>query len=75
MFISKRAYNEAIDRASREAEKKVWEMYERDMRMRDERERVEKFEVRLRRVEEACGLVETETACPCGAIHTKSFII
>ena len=66
MFISKKAFNEAINKAVRETEEKAWRAYDEDRTRRYEAERWEKFDDRLRKVEEHCGLVKTATVCPCG---------
>lgn len=75
MFISKRAFDEAINKAVDETERKMWKMHEDEIRRRCEYDREEKFEARLRKIEEACGLVEPTTKCPCGVVLTKGAII
>jgi hypothetical protein len=70
MFISKRKFDEAIRKAQSEVEEKLWKIHDEEWKRRYEGERMEKFDERLRRVEEACGLVKTEKVCPCGVtIH------
>lgn len=75
MFITKKAFNEAINKAVSEAERNLWRIHEDEIRRRCEYEREEKFEARLRKVEEACGLVEPTTKCPCGVVIKKGDII
>lgn len=75
MFISKRAFNEAINKAVDETERKLWKMHEDEIRRRCEYDREEKFEARLRKIEEACGLVEHTAKCPCGMVVQKTTII
>ena len=75
MFISKRAFKAAIDNAIRETEEKCWKSYDMDMTRRYEGERFEKMNERLRKVEEACGLVTPTVTCPCGVtIHSNAKI-
>lgn len=66
MFISKRAFNEAINKAVRETEEKAWRAYDEDMLRRQREDIWIKFENRLQKVEECCGLVEPKATCPCG---------
>ena len=71
MFITKRAFNEAIQKAVREAEDKMWRIHEEETKNRYEYERLEKINERLLKVEEACGLIKTEKVCPCGVVYPK----
>ena len=71
MFISRRAFNEAIRAAVREAEEKCWRVFEEERKTRYSNGRMEEFEDRLRKVEEKCGLVEPVTKCPCGMVFPK----
>ena len=74
MFISKRAFNEAINKAVRETEEKCWLAYDKDRAQRYENERMEKIDERLRKVEVKCGLVEPKINCPCGMAVSPTII-
>ena len=71
MFITKRAFNEAVNKAIRETEEKCWKSYDKDMMRRYQDERLEKMDERLRKVEEASGLIKPATVCPCGVVYPK----
>lgn len=75
MFISKREFKEAIQKAVREAEDKCWRAFEEERKCRYSDERNDGIERRLRKVEEKCGLVEPVTMCPCGMVVSKPKII
>ena len=66
MFISKKKFDEAIKKASCEAEERCWRHYDEDMLRREREAAMRKFDDRLRKVEEKCGLVEPTVNCPCG---------
>lgn len=74
MFITKRAFNEAIQKAVRETEERAWRAYDLDQTRRYEQERLEKIEDRLRKVEVKCGLVEPKINCPCGMTVSPTII-
>ena len=65
MFITKRAFNKAIDEATKNAEERAWRHWDEERKQIYEGERFEKLNERLRKVEECCGLVKSIKVCPC----------